>query len=49
MAEVQKKVEELIRREQLLEMGDRVVLAVSGGADSMCMMEVLAALRDLWT
>lgn len=48
MAEVQKKVEELIRREQLLEMGDRVVLAVSGGADSMCMMEVLAALRDLW-
>ena len=48
MAEVQKKVEELIRREQLLEMGDRVVLAVSGGADSMCMMEVLAALRDSW-
>ena len=48
MAEVQKKVEELIRREQRLEMGDRVVLAVSGGADSMCMMEVLAALRDSW-
>lgn len=42
---VQKKMEEFIRRERLLEMGDRVVLGVSGGADSVCMMELFAAIR----
>ena len=45
---VQKKMEEFIRREQLLEMGDRVVLGVSGGADSVCMMELFAAIREAW-
>ena len=43
---VQKKMEEFIRRERLLEMGDRVVLGVSGGADSVCMMELFAAIRE---
>lgn len=41
MTAVQKKMEEFIRRERLLEMGDRVVLGVSGGADSVCMRELL--------
>ena len=45
---VQKKMEEFIRRERLLEMGDRVVLGVSGGADSVCMMELFAAIREAW-
>ena len=48
MTAVQKKMEEFIRREQLLEMGDRVVLGVSGGADSVCMMELFAAIREAW-
>ena len=48
MTAVQKKMEEFIRRERLLEMGDRVVLGVSGGADSMCMMELFAAARETW-
>ena len=46
MTAVQKKMEEFIRRERLLEMGDRVVLGVSGGADSVCMMELFAAIRE---
>lgn len=48
MTAVQKKMEEFIRRERLLEMGDRVVLGVSGGADSVCMMELFAAIREAW-
>ena len=48
MTAVQKKMEEFIRRERLLEMGDRVVLGVSGGADSVCMMELFAAIRKAW-
>ena len=48
MTAVQKKMEEFIRRERLLEMGDRVVLGVSGGADSVCMMELFAAIREVW-
>ena len=48
MTAEQKKMEEFIRRERLLEMGDRVVLGVSGGADSVCMMELFAAIREVW-
>lgn len=40
------KVYKFISENQILEHGDSVVLGVSGGADSMCMLHVLYALKD---
>ncbi|TNJ62535.1 tRNA lysidine(34) synthetase TilS [Paenibacillus hemerocallicola] len=39
--ELLKKVESAIRNEQLAEAGDRIVVAVSGGPDSMALLHVL--------
>ncbi|TMV44291.1 tRNA lysidine(34) synthetase TilS [Paenibacillus mesophilus] len=45
--ELLKKVESAIRNEQLAEAGDRIVVAVSGGPDSMALLHVLFLLsRD---
>ena len=41
-----KKVEETIRREGLLVAGERCVVAVSGGPDSMALLQVLAQLAS---
>jgi len=41
-----KKIEETIRREKLLVAGDRCVVAVSGGPDSMALLHVLAQLAE---
>lgn len=41
-----KKIEEIIRREKLLVAGDRCVVAVSGGPDSMALLHVLAQLAE---
>ena len=46
MSELTGKVYELIRRENLILPGDTVIAGVSGGADSVCMLCVLLALRD---
>lgn len=40
------RMEELIRAEQLLPRGSRVLCAVSGGADSVCLLAALYRLRD---
>lgn len=40
------KVEEAIRKEQLLEPGARVAVACSGGADSVALLHLLAELKD---
>ncbi|MDF2715440.1 MAG: tilS [Paenibacillus sp.] len=46
--ELLKKVESAIRNEQLAEAGDRIVVAVSGGPDSMALLHVLFLLsRDM--
>ncbi|TCP57679.1 tRNA(Ile)-lysidine synthase [Tumebacillus sp. BK434] len=41
-------VNETIRRHRLLETGDRVLVAVSGGVDSCVLLDVLLKLRAAW-
>ena len=41
-----KKVQEYIRKNQLLQSGDRVIVALSGGADSVCLLSVLDEIRQ---
>jgi tRNA(Ile)-lysidine synthase len=41
-----KKVRETICKYDMIRQGDRVVVAVSGGADSVCLLEVLFDLRE---
>ncbi len=40
------KVKQFIRKERLLEGGERIVIGFSGGADSTALLEVLCLLRD---
>ena len=40
--------EQTIRRDALLDAGDHVLVAVSGGADSVCLLHVLLALQARW-
>lgn len=46
MSEQSKKVESFIKRYQLIRPGDIIVLAVSGGIDSVVMAHLLMGLRD---
>lgn len=41
-----RRVRDTISRCRLLECGDRVVVAVSGGPDSLCLLDILFALRE---
>jgi tRNA(Ile)-lysidine synthase len=41
-----RRVGEFVRRHRLIQPGDRVLVAVSGGPDSVCLLTVLAELRD---
>ena len=40
------RVYQFVKRHQMLEPGDRVAAAVSGGADSVALLEALVGLRD---
>lgn len=42
-----KKVEEFIRENQMISPGDRVVAGVSGGADSVCLLDILNRLSKM--
>lgn len=39
-------IKEIIKKYQLIEEGDRVLVGLSGGADSMCLVHVLCSLAD---
>lgn len=41
-----KKVEDYVRKNQLIAEGDQVVLGVSGGADSVCLFRMLLTLKE---
>lgn len=41
-----KKIRQYIEKHHMLERGDGVVAGVSGGADSMCLLQLLCALRE---
>ncbi|MBW1735029.1 MAG: tRNA lysidine(34) synthetase TilS [Deltaproteobacteria bacterium] len=47
MEDTLKKVEDTISRYQMIKRGDGVIVAVSGGADSVCLLDVLYRLKDL--
>ena len=42
---MRKEEEAFIRENQMIDKGDRVIAAVSGGADSVCMLHLLVALK----
>ena len=44
--EILKKVRKTITRHSMLERGDLVMVAVSGGPDSICLLDILSVLRD---
>jgi len=45
---LKQKVEDTIRNKELLQKGDHVVLGISGGPDSSCLLALLCELREEW-
>lgn len=45
---MRRRVEEFIQKQGLLQPGDRVLAAISGGADSVCLLHVLNQMRESW-
>ena len=46
MTQLETRALDYIRRQRLLEKGDAVLIALSGGGDSVCLLRVLLALRE---
>lgn len=46
--QMKRRVEEFIRENKLCDPGDRILAAVSGGADSVCLLHVLVKLQKAW-
>jgi len=45
---MQKKVLTFVKEQQMLERGDRLVVGVSGGADSVCLLRLLCGVREIY-
>ncbi len=46
--EIRKKTADYIKRNNMIDYGDVIVTGVSGGADSMCLLNLLLDLRNVW-
>lgn len=44
--EFEKNIREMIKRQQMIRPGEKVLLALSGGADSVCLFRVLLSLKE---
>ncbi|KZX10103.1 TIGR00269 family protein [Methanobrevibacter filiformis] len=44
--DIQKKVIKTIKKEKLIEKGDKVLVALSGGKDSVCLLDILNTLKE---
>lgn len=42
------RVEEYIKRQKLIEKGEKIVIGISGGADSICLFHMLFLLKEKW-
>ena len=49
MDDLIRKVESFCKKENLLDRQDTVIVAVSGGPDSIALLHILAALQDRWS
>ncbi len=45
MADIRKELKDLIKKHKLIERNDKIVIGVSGGADSLCLLYLLKSLR----
>ena len=48
MSHILEKISETIKKHDMLNAGDKVLIALSGGADSVCLLRVLAKLKDTY-
>nr|WP_296956020.1 tRNA lysidine(34) synthetase TilS [uncultured Mediterraneibacter sp.] len=46
MKKIEKRVEQFIEKQNMIQPGDRIVTGVSGGADSICLLVILCRLRE---
>ncbi len=47
VTKIVKKVEKTISKYRMIDRGDRLIVAVSGGADSVCLLDILHRLKDV--